>query len=579
MRKLLKYLSQYKKESILSPLLKMLEATFELIVPLVVASMIDVGIKDSLLGGRGYIFKCFLILVALGFVGLLVSCTAQFFAAKAATGFSKELRHDLFNHLLNLNFTQIDNIGTSTMITRMTADVNTLQNGVNMFLRLFLRSPFIVMGAMVMAFTIDVKSALIFVAVILALSLVVFLIMRSNIPLLKEVQKKLDEVLNLTRENLSGARVIRAFTQEEKQYADFEKTNDKLTAKQLKAGRISGLLNPLTYVLINLAIVVLIMMGSSQVNKGILTTGQVVALYNYMSQILVELIKFASLIVTVNKSLASANRVNEVFALTTGMDEGTETDNSVLSDSFIEFRNVSLQYHSGADEAVSNISFAINKGQTLGIIGGTGSGKSTIANMIPRFYDATLGEVLVDGVNVKSSNLEELRGRIGYVMQKAVLFEGTIKDNLLWGNEEASEEDIMEAVKTAVAEDVVKAKGGLSAKIEAGGKNLSGGQRQRLTIARALVRKPDILILDDSSSALDYVTDLKLRSNIASLDYNPTVVIISQRTASVQDADKILVLDDGQMAGYGTHEELLKSSEVYQEIYNSSFSLQIKSQG
>lgn len=571
MRKLLKYLSQYKKESILSPLLKMLEATFELIVPLVVASMIDVGIKDSLLGGSGYIFKCFLILVALGFVGLLVSCTAQFFAAKAATGFSKELRHDLFNHLLNLNFTQIDNIGTSTMITRMTADVNTLQNGVNMFLRLFLRSPFIVMGAMVMAFTIDVKSALIFVAVILALSLVVFLIMRSNIPLLKEVQKKLDEVLNLTRENLSGARVIRAFTQEEKQYADFEKTNDKLTAKQLKAGRISGLLNPLTYVLINLAIVVLIMMGSSQVNKGILTTGQVVALYNYMSQILVELIKFASLIVTVNKSLASANRVNEVFALTTGMDEGTETDNSVLSDSFIEFRNVSLQYHSGADEAVSNISFAINKGQTLGIIGGTGSGKSTIANMIPRFYDATLGEVLVDGVNVKSSNLEELRGRIGYVMQKAVLFEGTIKDNLLWGNEEASEEDIMEAVKTAVAEDVVKAKGGLSAKIEAGGKNLSGGQRQRLTIARALVRKPDILILDDSSSALDYVTDLKLRSNIASLDYNPTVVIISQRTASVQDADKILVLDDGQMAGYGTHEELLKSSEVYQEIYNSSF--------
>lgn len=572
MRKLLKYLSQYKKESILSPLLKMLEATFELIVPLVVASMIDVGIKDSLLGGRGYIFKCFLILVALGFVGLLVSCTAQFFAAKAATGFSKELRHDLFNHLLNLNFTQIDNIGTSTMITRMTADVNTLQNGVNMFLRLFLRSPFIVMGAMVMAFTIDVKSALIFVAVILALSLVVFLIMRSNIPLLKEVQKKLDEVLNLTRENLSGARVIRAFTQEEKQYADFEKTNDKLTAKQLKAGRISGLLNPLTYVLINLAIVVLIMMGSSQVNKGILTTGQVVALYNYMSQILVELIKFASLIVTVNKSLASANRVNEVFALTTGMDEGTETDNSVLSDSFIEFRNVSLQYHSGADEAVSNISFAINKGQTLGIIGGTGSGKSTIANMIPRFYDATLGEVLVDGVNVKSSNLEELRSRIGYVMQKAVLFEGTIKDNLLWGNEEASEEDIMEAIKTAVAEDVVKAKGGLSARIEAGGKNLSGGQRQRLTIARALVRKPDILILDDSSSALDYVTDLKLRSNIASLDYNPTVVIISQRTASVQDADKILVLDDGQMAGYGTHEELLKSSEVYQEIYNSSFS-------
>ena len=569
MRKPLKYLSQYKKESILSPLLKMLEATFELIVPLVVASMIDIGIKDVNLGGRGYIVKCFLILVALGFIGLVVSCTAQYFAAKAATGFSKALRHDLFNHLLNLNFIQIDNIGTSTMITRMTADVNTLQNGVNMFLRLFLRSPFIVIGAMVMAFTIDVECALIFVAVILVLSLVVFFIMRTNIPMLKKVQKKLDEVLNLTRENLSGARVIRAFTQEQKQYDDFVKTNNELSILQQVAGRVSSLLNPLTYVLINLAIVVLIMTGSSQVSNGILTTGQVVALYNYMSQILVELIKFASLIITVNKSLASANRVNEVFDIESGMP--TYSTNDTKSDSFIEYRNVSLKYHEDSDEAISNISFDINKGQTLGIIGGTGSGKSTVAYLIPRFYDATDGEVFVDGINVKSADLNKLRSRIGYVMQKAVLFEGTIKDNLLWGNENASEEDIKEALRIAVAEDIVISKGGLDAKVEAGGKNLSGGQRQRLTIARALVRKPDILILDDSSSALDYVTDLKLRTNLSELDNKPAVIIISQRTASVQDADKILVLDDGQMAGYGTHEELLKSSEVYQEIYESSF--------
>lgn len=571
MRKLLKYLNQYKKESILSPLLKMVEATFELIVPLVIASMIDIGIKDSVLGGRGYIFKCFLILVALGFVGLLVSCTAQYFAARAATGFSKALRHDLFNHLLNLNFSQIDNIGTSTMITRMTADVNTLQNGVNMFLRLFLRSPFIVMGAMVMAFTIDVKCALIFAGVILALSFVVFLIMRSNIPLLKKVQKKLDEVLNLTRENLSGARVIRAFTREEQQYSDFEKANHELTLLQQKAGRISGLLNPLTYVLINLAIVLLIMTGSSQVENSVLTTGQVVALYNYMSQILVELIKFASLIVTVNKSLASANRVNEVFDMKTGMSvyEGEKSEEK--SDAFIEFKNVSLRYHEESDEAVSDISFSVKRGQTLGIIGGTGSGKSTIANLIPRFYDASKGEVLIDGVNVKYMDSAELRKQIGYVMQKAVLFEGSIRDNLKWGNEDASDEEIMEAVKTAVAEDVISVKGGLDAHIEAGGKNLSGGQRQRLSIARALVRKPDILILDDSSSALDYVTDLKLRSNLSSLKNKPTVVIISQRTASVQDADMILVLDDGQSAGYGTHDELLKSSEVYKEIYASSF--------
>lgn len=571
MRKLLKYLNRYKIESILSPLLKMLEATFELIVPLVVASMIDVGIKDDALGGKGYITRCFLILVALGFVGLLVSCTAQFFAAKAATGFAKALRHDLFSHLLKLSFSQIDNIGTSTMITRMTADVNTLQNGVNMFLRLFLRSPFIVIGAMVMAFTIDVKCALIFLAVIILLSLVVFLIMRSNIPMLKKVQKKLDEVLNLTRENLSGARVIRAFTQEEKQYDEFVKANNELSDTQLRAGKVSGLLNPLTYVLINLAIVALILMGSKQVSDGVLSTGQVVALYNYMSQILVELIKFASLIVTVNKSLACANRVNEVFDIEAGMPNGQISQGDTKSDYYLEFRNVSLKYLEGGDEAVTNISFAINKGQTLGIIGGTGSGKTSVANLIPRFYDATEGEVLIDGVDVRTADLKKLRAGIGYVMQKAVLFEGTIKDNLLWGNEDATEEEIFEALKIAVAEDIVKQKGGLDAMVEAGGKNFSGGQRQRLTIARALVRKPEILILDDSSSALDYVTDLQLRKNIASLESNPTVIIISQRTASVQDADKIVVLDDGKMAGYGTHEELLDNSEVYKEIFDSSF--------
>ena len=571
MKKLLKYLSSYKVESVLSPLFKMLEAVFELIVPLVVASMIDKGIGDGVLsaGDRGYILKCFFVLIALGLIGLISSCTAQYFAAKAATGFSRGLRHDLFKHLLNLSFSKIDNVGTSTMITRMTADVNTVQNGVNMFLRLFLRSPFIVAGAMVMAFTIDFKAALIFVAVIIILFIIVGIIMKMNIPMLKKVQNALDEVLNLTRENLSGARVIRAFTREDEEIGNFENKNKTLSSLQLKAGKVSGLLNPLTYVVINIAIVILIKVGSIESSCGVITTGEVIALYNYMSQILLELIKFAGLIVTINKALASANRISDVFDIPEGMEEGSKTAEASDDIPAIEFKDVSLRYHEKSDEALSNISFKTGRGQTLGIIGGTGSGKSSLVNMIPRFYDATKGSVLVNGVDVKDQNSGELRKKIGIVLQKAVLFEGTIEDNLRWGNENATVEDLKEAVNCAVANDVVEAKGGLDSLIEAGGKNLSGGQRQRLTIARALVRKPDILILDDASSALDYVTDLTLRTNLKKLSYKPTVVIVSQRTAAVSDADLIIVLDDGEAVGIGTHEELLASCEVYKEIYYS----------
>ncbi|MCR4990286.1 MAG: ABC transporter ATP-binding protein/permease [Lachnospiraceae bacterium] len=574
MRKLLKYLKKYRIESALAPLFKMLEAVFELIVPLVVASMIDNGIGN---GGNGtHILKCFALMIVLGVVGLVAACTAQFFAAKAATGFSKDLRSDLFRHILSLNFRSIDNAGTSTLITRMTADVNTVQNGVNMFLRLFLRSPFIVTGAMVMAFFIDVKSALIFVAVIAVLSLTVALIMSSNIPLLKKVQSKLDDVLNLTRETLQGVRVIRAFAYEEKQYEEFRGSNDELSGMQLKAGRVSGLLNPLTYVIINLGIAVLVMTGSDRVYNGILTTGQVVALYNYMSQILVELIKFAGLIVTVNKTLASANRITDVFGYETGM-KCSDDPVSVQKGkgASIEFKNVSMTYYEGADEALSDISFRIEAGQTLGIIGGTGSGKTTLSNLIPRFYDVTSGEVLIDERNVKEYDVKSLRENVGIVMQKAALFAGTIKENLLWGNEGAGDDEILSAVDAAVAKDVIDSKGGLDARIEAGGKNLSGGQRQRLTIARALVRHPGILILDDASSALDYVTDLKLRTNIKELSYSPTVVIISQRTASVQHADRILVLEDGEGVGFGTHEELLKNCGVYKEIYDSQYKKEV----
>ncbi len=569
MKKLLQYLDNYKKECVLAPLFKMLEALFELTVPLVIARMIDMGIRKN---SPADIVRSFFILAALAAIGLCVSCIAQFFAAKAATGFSKGLRHDLFAHILSFGFAEIDNVGTSTMITRMTSDVNILQNGVNMFLRLFLRSPFIVAGAMIMAFTIDFKAAGVFVLVIIALAIVIFVIMKTNIPRLTMAQKKLDDVLCLVRENLSGARVIRAFTLEDDQIAAFHNTNSDLTSIQKSAGKVSGLLNPLTYVIVNMAIVLLIKVGKIQIDAGNLSTGQVVALYNYMSQILLELIKFANLIVTLNKAFASGERVNEIFAITSG--EKPEAGSLAIdagSEPVVEFRNVSLKYHEGADDAVSNISFKINSGETFGIIGGTGAGKTTVANLIPAFYRASSGEVRFCGTPVNQIEPGVLRRFVGTVMQKSVLFEGTIRDNLKWGNPDATDEDIASAVSAAVCSEVVEEKGGFDGYVEAGGRNFSGGQRQRLSIARTLAAKPKLLILDDSASALDYMTDKRLRENIKGLPFKPTVIIIAQRTISVRDCDKILVLDDGEQVGLGTHDELMKSCEVYREIYESQY--------
>ncbi len=570
MKKLLIYLRDYKKECVLAPLFKMLEASFELIVPLVMAVIIDSGIAKS---DKGLVVRMCGVLILLGIIGLITSITAQYFAAKAAVGFATNLRHALFKHLQSLSFTEIDTLGTSTMITRMTSDVNQAQTGVNMVLRLFLRSPFVVFGAMIMAFTIDVKSALIFVVAIILLSIVVFGIMLINIPMLKDVQKKLDTVLNITRENLSGVRVIRAFCKEEEEIERFTRKNEELTAKQQKSGSFSALMNPLTYVIINLAILYLIWTGALQVHAGVLTKGQVVSLYNYMSQILVELIKLANLIITVNKSVACANRIQDVFEIKTSMqykeslNENMKADNS----NAVEFKHVALTYSGAGDESLTDIDFTVRKGETVGIIGGTGSGKSSLVNMIPRFYDATKGEVLIDGINVKDYPREVLMKKVGIVLQKAVLFKGTIESNIRWGKKDATNEDIAKAVEIAQATDVVNAKGGTDAVIAQGGKNLSGGQRQRMTIARALVKKPDILILDDSASALDMATDARLRKSIKELDYNPTVFIVSQRTAAIQNADKIIVLDDGKIVGMGTHDELIKNCEIYSEIYYSQY--------
>ena len=570
MKKLLIYLRDYKKECVLAPLFKMLEASFELIVPLVMAVIIDSGIAKS---DKGLVVRMCGVLILLGIIGLITSITAQYFAAKAAVGFATNLRHALFKHLQSLSFTEIDTLGTSTMITRMTSDVNQAQTGVNMVLRLFLRSPFVVFGAMIMAFTIDVKSALIFVVAIILLSIVVFGIMLINIPMLKDVQKKLDTVLNITRENLSGVRVIRAFCKEEEEIERFTRKNEELTAKQQKSGSFSALMNPLTYVIINLAILYLIWTGALQVHAGVLTKGQVVSLYNYMSQILVELIKLANLIITVNKSIACANRIQDVFEIKTSMqykeslNENMKADNS----NAVEFKHVALTYSGAGDESLTDIDFTVRKGETVGIIGGTGSGKSSLVNMIPRFYDATKGEVLIDGINVKDYPREVLMNKVGIVLQKAVLFKGTIESNIRWGKKDATNEDIAKAVEIAQAADVVNAKGGTDAVIAQGGKNLSGGQRQRMTIARALVKKPDILILDDSASALDMATDARLRKAIKELDYNPTVFIVSQRTATIQNADKIIVLDDGKIVGMGTHDELIKNCEIYSEIYYSQY--------
>lgn len=569
MRKLLIYLKNYKKECVFAPLFKMLEASFELFVPLVVASIIDAGIGN---GDRGYIIKMCLILIGLGIVGLICSVTAQYFAAKAAVGFGTGVRHALFKHLLGLSFTEIDTLGTSTMITRMTSDVNQAQNGVNMVLRLFLRSPFVVFGAMIMAFTIDTKSAFIFVIAIVLLSIVVFGIMLLNIPMLKVVQQKLDGVLGITRENLTGVRVIRAFCKEEEEIEAFTRRNEALTKEQKKAGRISALMNPLTYVIINVAIARLIWIGAIQVDAGNLSQGEVVALYNYMSQILVELIKLAALIITVNKSIACGNRIADVFEIQPSMVDKKQDNEAVASSSeSVTFKNVSLTYAKAGEESLTAINFTAKKGQTIGIIGGTGSGKSSVVNLIPRFYDATSGEVLINGKNVKDYPIEIIREKVGIVMQKAVLFKGSIEENLKWGKKDATDNEMKEAISLAQARDVVENKGGLDAQIEQSGKNLSGGQRQRLTIARALVKKPEILILDDSTSALDFTTDAKLRQAIKELDYKPTVFIVSQRASSIQYADQIIVLDDGQMVGKGTHEELLKTCDVYQEIYYSQF--------
>lgn len=568
MRKLLRFLKDYKKESILSPLFKLLEASFELLVPLVMAAIIDTGIGNK---DGGFILKMCGILILLALVGLTCSITAQYFAAKAAVGFATKVRHALFDHIQKLSYTEMDTAGTDTMITRMTSDINQAQSGVNMVLRLFLRSPFIVFGAMIMAFTIDVKAALIFVVTIPVLSVVVFGIMIITIPLFRRVQASLDKVLGVTRENLTGSRVIRAFNKEQEEIADFDESNEKLTDVQLFVGKISALMNPLTYIIINVALVILIWTGAIQVNIGKISQGEVVALVNYMSQILVELVKLANLIITVTKAIACGNRVQSIFEMETSMVDGNGSKKEDTGYT-VEFRNVSMRYKGAGADTLTGIDFKAKPGDTIGIIGGTGSGKSTVVNLIPRFYDVTEGQVMVDGMDVRDYKITDLRDKIGIVPQKAVLFAGTVRSNLAWGKEDATEEEMQQALSVAQAAEVVDKKDGkLDAEVEQGGKNFSGGQKQRLTIARALVKQPEILIMDDSSSALDYATDAKLRQAIHNMPNRPTVFIVSQRAASIMYADKIIVLDDGTVAGAGTHEELLKDCSVYQEIYYSQF--------
>lgn len=598
MKSLLKYLKGYKKESILAPLFKMLEASFELLVPLVMAAVIDKGIEGN---NKSYIVSMCLVMILLGLIGFVCSITAQYFAAKAATGFARKLRYEMFSHIQKLSYSKLDTAGTATLITRMTSDVNQVQSGVNMFLRLFLRSPFIVIGAMVMAFYVDVKAAVVFAVAIPVLSLVVFGIIFANIPLYKKVQNGLDKVLLVTRENLNGIRVIRAFNREAEEIEDFDEKNIALTKIQLFAGRISALLNPITYVIINFALVILLYKGAVRVDTGYITQGDVIALISYMSQILIELVKLANLIVTLTKAAACASRIQGVMEIPEGMETGgmetegerkegaeketgeeqdeqgrtTESSNieeKIENDEVVRFDHVGFTYEGAGGEVLTDMDFSVKKGETVGIIGGTGSGKSTLVQLIPRFYDANTGSVYVDGKEVREYEIEELRDKIGMVPQKAALFKGTIRDNILFGRKDATDEMIEEAIDVACAKEFIEAKeGGLSAKVEQGGRNLSGGQKQRLTIARALVRRPKILILDDSCSALDYATDAALRAGIKKLSYHPTVFIVSQRTASIQYADKIIVLDDGEIAGMGSHEELLKTCQVYQEIYDSQY--------
>ena len=591
MKSLLIYLKNYKKESVLAPLFKMLEASFELLVPLVMAAVIDVGIANK---DEPYIIKMCLVLIALGLTGLVCSITAQYFSAKAASGFGTGVRHALFRHIQNFTFTEMDTIGSSTLITRLTSDINQTQSGVNLVLRLFLRSPFIVFGAMIMAFTVDIQAALIFVVVIPLLSVIVFGIMLVTMPLYRKVQSHLDSVLLTTRENLAGVRVIRAFNKEQEERERFEKENQTLTDAQKFVGRISGLMNPLTYVIVNGGIIALIYVGAVRVNIGDLSQGEVVALVNYMSQILTELVKLANLIITVTKAVACGNRIGNILKIQPDMKEGNrilsnaeicpdtakDGGRSVKEIPAVEFDHASLTYKGASGESLTDITFCAMRGQTIGIIGGTGSGKSSLVNLIPRFYDVTNGQIRIFGNDIRDYKIESLRSRIGVVLQKAVLFKGTIAENLRWGNESASDDELEEALEISQAKEFVDQKPGrLEFQIEQGGRNLSGGQKQRLTIARALVRKPDILILDDSASALDFATDAALRSAIRSMKGNPTVFIVSQRASSVQYADQIIVLDDGEAAGIGTHEELLASCPAYQEIYYSQFPKEAQANG
>ncbi len=570
MKKLLFYLKGYKKESILAPLFKCLEALFELFVPLAVAQIIDVGMSENG-GDKKTVFLMCGVLIALGIIGLVCAICAQFFAARAAVGVSEKLRSALFSHIQSFSYSMTDKIGTSTLITRMSSDVNSVQTGINMFLRLFMRSPFIVFGAMIMAFTIDVKLALIFAVTIPVLAIVVFAIMLVSIPILKRSQSRLDGVVGKVRGNYGGTRVVRAFNKEQDEIAEFEEKHDALTKIQIFAGRISALMNPLTYVIINFAVILLIHFGAIHVDSGNISRGELVALYNYMSQILVELIKLASLIITLTKAMASARRISDIFDTPSDTARISEKDKSDVDNS-VCFENVSFKYSETGDAAITDISFSVKKGQTVGIIGGTGSGKSTLINLIPAFYAPSSGSVFINGKNTALYDKNELTDIVGIVPQKALLFKGTIRSNLLWGNENATEDELWEALSLAQADGFVKEKDGqLDEHVAQGGRNFSGGQRQRLTIARALVKKPQILILDDSASALDYATESKLRKAIKSLNYNPTTFIVSQRTSSILHADTIIVLDDGMIEGIGTHEELLENCETYKEIYRSQF--------
>lgn len=574
MKKLWKYMRDYRREGILAPLFKLLEASLELLVPLVMAQIIDTGIAN---GDRGFILSRCGILAVLAAVGLVCSITAQYFAAKASVGFAAKLRSTLFKHIQSLSYSKLDTQGTGTLIARITGDINQVQSGMNLALRLLLRSPFVVFGAMIMAFTIDVKAALVFVVTIPLLSIVVFGIMLWSIPMYKKVQARLDKVLGITRENLSGVRVIRAFCKEDEERREFGERNAALTKLQLIVGRVSAAMNPATYIMINLGIAVLIYVGALRVDSGILTQGQVVALYNYMSQILVELVKLASLIITITKALACAGRVSAALDVESDMHGADTMPKEIDTDEEVRFENVEFGYATGGEPALSGISFSVKKGETMGIIGGTGSGKSSLVSLIPRFYDATGGHVYIKENDVKDYPLGALREMVGMVPQKAVLFKGTIRENLRWGNADATGEEMERALSDAQALEIVKAKPeGLDSPVAQNGKNLSGGQRQRLTIARALIKKPEILILDDSASALDYATDLALRRSLAALSYKPTVFIVSQRASSILHADKIAVLDEGKMVGLGTHEELMRTCPVYREIYYSQYEQEVK---